>query len=95
MKVCDTFFGGNMQGNQRITISDRKSVEVDNVSSVRAFDEDGVLLETPLGKISVEGRELKIENFEKASGKILITGNIIGVFYLEKAEKKKGRGLFG
>ena len=84
-----------MQGNQRITISDRKSVEVDNVSSVRAFDEDGVLLETPLGKISVEGRELKIENFEKASGKILITGNIIGVFYLEKAEKKKGRGLFG
>ena len=84
-----------MQGNQRITVSDRKSVEVDNVSSVRAFDEDGVLLETPLGKISVEGRELKIENFEKASGKILITGNIIGVFYLEKAEKKKGRGLFG
>lgn len=84
-----------MQGNQRITISDRKSVEVDNVSFVRAFDEDGVLLETPLGKISVEGRELKIENFEKASGKILITGNIIGVFYLEKAEKKKGRGLFG
>ena len=84
-----------MQGNQRITVSDRKSVEVDNVSSVRAFDEDGVLLETPLGKISVEGRELKIENFEKVSGKILITGNIIGVFYLEKAEKKKGRGLFG
>ena len=84
-----------MQGNQRISVIDRKSVEIDNVSSVRAFDEDGVLLETPLGKISVEGKELKIENFEKSSAKILITGNIIGVFYLEKAEKKKGRGLFG
>ena len=84
-----------MQGNQRISVIDRKSVEIDNVSSVRAFDEDGVLLETPLGKISVEGKELKIENFEKSSAKILISGNIIGVFYLEKAEKKKGRGLFG
>lgn len=84
-----------MQGNQRISVIDRKSVEIDNVLSVRAFDEDGVLLETPLGKISVEGSELKIENFEKASAKILISGNIIGVFYLEKSQKKKGRGLFG
>ena len=83
-----------MQGNQRISVIDRKSVEIDNVLSVRAFDEDGVLLETPLGKISVEGSELKIENFEKASAKILISGNIIGVFYLEKSQKKKGRGLF-
>ena len=84
-----------MQGNQRISVIDKKSVEIDNVLSVRAFDEDGVLLETPLGKISVEGSELKIENFEKASAKILISGNIIGVFYLEKSQKKKGRGLFG
>ena len=84
-----------MQGNQTVCITDRKSVEIDNVSSVRAFDEDGVLLESALGKISVEGRELKIEGFEKASGRILITGNIIGVFYFEKGEKKKSRGLFG
>ena len=82
-----------MQSSQRITVTDRKSVEIDAVTSVRAFDEDGVLLETPLGKISVEGRDMKIENFEKASGKILITGNVIGVFYLEKADKKKGRGI--
>ena len=68
-----------MQGNQRISVIDRKSVEIDNVSSVRAFDEDGVLLDTPLGKISVEGSELKIENFEKVNAKILISGNIVGV----------------
>lgn len=82
-----------MQSSQRITVTDRKSVEIEAVSSVRAFDEEGVLLETPLGKIAVEGRELKIENFEKASGKLLITGSITGVFYLEKTDKKKGRGL--
>ena len=83
-----------MQANQQVVITDKNRLEMDCVICVRAFDEEGVLLETSLGKISVEGRELKIENFEKASGKILISGSIIGVFYLEKTEKKKGRGLF-
>lgn len=82
-----------MQDKQQILISNRNSVEIDNTSSVRAFDEDGVVLDTSLGKIAVEGHELKIENFEKATGRILITGSITGVFYLEKSDKKKGRGL--
>ena len=82
-----------MQGNQKIVITDRTHLEIDSVTSVRAFDEDGVLLDSSLGRISVEGRELKIENFEKATGKILVTGSISGIFYLEKMEKKKGRGL--
>jgi sporulation protein YabP len=83
-----------MQSSQQICVSDRNKVEIDSVSAVRSFDEDGVLLESSLGKISVEGRELKIENFEKATGKIQISGNISGVFYLEKNVKKKGRGAF-
>ena len=81
-----------MQTNQSVLIKDKSTIEIDSVSAVRAFDEDGVLLETSLGLISVEGRELKIENFEKATSEILITGNIHGVFYLENKEKKKGRG---
>jgi sporulation protein YabP len=86
-------FGGNMQGGQNIIISDKKKVEINEVTSVRSFDEDGVLLETSLGRISVEGADLRIENFEKLTSKILITGNIYGVFYVEKREKKKGRGI--
>lgn len=82
-----------MQNGQNIVISDRNRVEINSVTAVRSFDEDGVLVDSALGKISVEGRELLIENFEKATGKILISGNIIGVFYIEKTEKKKGRGL--
>ena len=82
-----------MQEKQQIVISDRNRVEIDSTSSVRAFDEDGVLLDTSLGKIAIEGHELRIENFEKATGRILISGSIIGVFYIEKAEKKKGRGF--
>ena len=80
-----------MQNSQHINIVDRCKVEINGVASIRSFDEDSVMLDTSLGKIAVEGVELKIENFEKAKSEILITGKIIGVFYLEKQEKKRGR----
>lgn len=80
-----------MQNSQYIVITDKSKIEIDKVSSVRSFDETGVLLETSLGRISVEGSDLKIENFEKSTSKILITGNILGAFYIEKRDKKKGR----
>lgn len=82
-----------MHSNQQVTINDKNRIEVDAVISVRALDADGVLLETSFGDISVEGSDLKMENFEKSSSKILITGNISGVYYLQKRMKKKGRGV--
>ena len=86
------FFGGVMSGNQEVIISDKNKIEIDSVLSVKAFDEESVLLESTLGNICIEGSDLRIENFEKASTKILISGNINGVYYLEKRMKKKGRG---
>lgn len=84
-----------MKDNQQIVITDKNKVEIDSVLSVRSFNEDGVVIDSSLGLISVEGSGLKIENFEKITTKILITGNILGVFYLKNKEKKKGRPIFG
>ena len=69
-----------MHSNQQVTINDKNRIEVDAVISVRALDADGVLLETSFGDIPIEGSDLKMENFEKSSSKILITGNISGVY---------------
>lgn len=82
-----------MESKQQIVITNKNKVEIDAVTSVRSFDEDGVLLDTSIGQISIEGKDLKIENFEKTSTKILISGNINGVYYLEKRDKKRGRGI--
>ena len=84
-----------MQTNHQVVITDKNRLEMDSVICVRAFDEESVLLETSLGNIAVEGKDLKIENFEKSSAKILITGSINCVMYLEKRMKKKGRGIIG
>ena len=84
-----------MASNQKIIITDKNQTLIDSVSAVKSFDEDGVLIDSQYGLISVEGKDLRIENFEKAKSEILITGNISGVFYLEKKEKKKGRVVSG
>ena len=82
-----------MTGKQAVVISDKNRIEIDAVICVKAFDDEGVLLETSLGNICVEGADLRIENFDKMSTKISIGGNINGVYYLEKRMKKKGRGV--
>lgn len=82
-----------MQNNHHILITDKNKVEIDCTAAVRSFDEDGVVIESTHGLIAVDGKDLRIENFEKASSKILITGSILGVYYLENKEKKKGRGI--
>ena len=82
-----------MEGKQQIVITDKNKVEIDAVIAVRLFDEEGVLIDTSVGQISIEGSDLKIENFEKSSTKILISGNVSGVYYLEKRDKKRGRGI--
>lgn len=82
-----------MVSEQKIIITNKERVEINSVSSVRALDDTGVLIDSSLGMISVEGSELKIEDLEKSTSVIVITGKISGVYYLEKREKKKGRGL--
>lgn len=81
-----------MQNNHQIVISNKNKVEINSVTSVKTFDENGVFIESEFGNIVVEGTDMRIENLEKASSKIIITGNISGAFYFEKHSKKKGRG---
>ena len=56
-----------MQNKQQITITDKSSVEITSVICVKTLDDSGILVETTLGLLSVEGSELRIENFEKAT----------------------------
>ncbi len=57
-----------------------KSFSMYGVSDIRGFDEGYVSLDTSSGKITVEGKELKIESLTKEDGHIFISGSISGVF---------------
>ena len=70
------------------------NMRLSGVKNVRAFDEDYVTLETDVGKINVEGKELRIESLSKDKGDIEIVGNITGVYYSEDKKASKGSKLF-
>ena len=79
-------------GKGVLTLTDRKIFKMDGVIDIAAFDEECVLLNTEIGRITVEGNGLKIECLSE-NGDILIKGNISGIFC---ADVKNGRkGIFG
>ncbi len=71
-----------------VVIKDRKSITLDGVESIDAFDESYISLSTNLGKMIIEGSSLKVENLSKESGEIYITGHINSIFYTEEKAKK-------
>ena len=79
----------NLDLKQIIILENRKKLSVDNVINVDSFSEDYLELTTGGGPIGVEGENMKIEELSGDGGKIIITGEISGVFY-KRAEAKKG-----
>ena len=75
--------------SQTISVTNLKTFTMSGVIDIAAFDGEYVLLNTSLGKISVEGQDLKIQSLIKESGEILVTGEITGVFVTPVKEKKR------
>ena len=82
-----------LKTNQTITIKDAEKIDITDVEAIISFDEDGILLMTDLGKISIEGENLKIIELNKDKRCVEINGAIKGVFYVCKDAKKK-RGFW-
>lgn len=84
-----------MNGNEShgVYLEGRKSVKIVGISDVESFDEFGVVVVTPLGRMAVEGEGLHVGEISVQSGNVLIDGKINGVFYLDEREGKKW-GLF-
>ena len=78
----------NNEYTGKLIIDKRKSLSLDGVENVSAFDEGYVALETKEGKMVVEGDGLKIESLDKTSGSILLSGVISGVFYSDDGKEK-------
>ena len=77
---------------QTLLLEDRKNLVIDGIINVESFDNDFLELSSNLGRIEVEGQNLKIEELRQDTGKIHITGDVSGVFYKETKSPKK---MFG
>ncbi len=67
-----------------ITITDMSRITLNGVEYIIGFDGTCVALATSMGRIMIEGKDLKIESLEKKEGLITVTGSIRGTFISEK-----------
>ena len=83
----------NGTNKKQVLILENKSVfTLDGVINVESFNDDYLDLSTNLGDVTVEGKNLKIEELCQENGKILVKGEISGFFY---KTPKETHGFFG
>lgn len=77
--------------SQNIIVEDRKKMTFTGVKDVLSFDEETMILNTVLGKMTVKGAGLHILNFDNSSGELTADGKLYALAYT--AEEKSG-GFF-
>ena len=81
----------NIRINHNIILEDRKKMTLTGVKDVLSFDEETVVLDTSLGRLTVKGSGLHIVNFDTKSGDLSAEGRLYALVYT--TEEKSG-GFF-
>lgn len=78
----------------KVEMTSRNELRVSGVSDVHSFNEEGVLLETSLGILTVGGMNLRITKLNLDQGEIAIKGDIDALLYNDDENlSQKGKGL--
>lgn len=75
---------------QNVIIEGRKKLNISGVKDVTSFDDETVLLDTVLGKMTVKGEGLRIESFNTETGDLSAVGKIHAVVYMSDAKVSGG-----
>ncbi len=78
----------NTNIGHNVTLRDREHMSVSGVCEVVSFDEGGVLLDTVMGTMAVDGTELRITRLDLDRKEVDICGKVCGIVYAEKRAKK-------
>lgn len=80
----------NVSTVQNIIIENRKSLDISGVKDVISFDDETVLLDTVLGRMTVKGEAMHIESFNIQTGDLTATGKIHAVVYMSDVKTSGG-----
>lgn len=76
----------------RLEMDGREKLNVSGVDDVSGFDENLVVLRTPLGELNIRGEQLHIERIDLDQGKLELRGQVQELSY---DESPSGRSLWG
>ncbi len=85
-----------LTGAHSIEMIARNELRVSGVSDVHSFNEEGVLLETSNGLLTVGGSDLRITKLNLEQGEVALCGDITMLVYNDDAKpgQKGSGGLF-
>lgn len=83
---------GHSQQEHGITLIDRKRVGITGVEDVDCFNEQIVMLRTPMGMLTISGAALNISHLNLEEGRVEIEGEFDA---LEYSGGKKSGGFLG
>lgn len=80
----------------KLHLEQRRKLTMNAVTEVVSFEENAVVLQTALGTLIVQGRELQLKNLSLEGGQVAVEGEICSLVY-EEPRQTGGwrRRLFG
>ena len=75
----------------RINLVSRRHMDISGVSDVESFDDEGASIITHAGRLTLEGRGIKVSTLDVERGVVSIDGQIDALFYSDVKEESKGR----
>ena len=80
----------NISTIQNVIMENRKKLNISGVKDVSSFDEETILLDTSLGKMTIKGEGLRIESYNTATGDLSAVGKVYAVVYMSDARTSGG-----
>jgi sporulation protein YabP len=67
----------------KLQLSERNQLTMTGVTEVASFEENSVVLHTSLGRLLVQGRDLKLKTLSLDGGQVAVEGEISALIYEE------------
>ena len=80
----------NYTGVQNVILENRKRLNISGVKDALSFDEETILLETSLGRMTIKGDGLHIESFNAQTGDLTAEGKFHAVVYMSDSKNSGG-----
>ena len=85
----------NLMSPHTLSLSERKKLSLTGVQEVVSFDEQAVVLKTPLGNLVVQGENLQLKQLIPDGGDVAVEGEISSLAYEQLRRSGWLARLFG
>lgn len=79
----------------KLQLNERRQLTMSGVTEVVSFDDTAVVLQTSLGTLIVQGKELQLKTLSIDGGQVAVDGHISALSYEEPRPAGGWRRLFG